>query len=154
MNRTNTLFSVRYAARVLERHTRIWRMTDGFIRVAALLSGSAAFAALTAGNQVAVIVLGVVFAIFQALEFAIRPAEQAARSMAMRKPYARLLAAAGEMDDEKLESSYLALVAEDDVVVPHWLREVAYNDVLFERGCDPSYAYALSSWQRFVAFIA
>lgn len=154
MNRTDTLFSIRYAVRVLERHTRIWRLTDGMIRIAALLSGSAAFAALTAGNQAAVIFLGVMFATFQAVEFAIRPADQAARSMAMRQPYARLLAGASAMEDDKLESAYLALVSEDDVVVAHWLREVAYNDVLAERGCNPAEAYRLSAWQRFVAFFA
>lgn len=153
MDRNDTLFSIRYAIRVLERHARLCRIADALLRLCAIFSGSAAFAALMAGRPAAVAALGALFALLQAAEFALRPAELAAKSMAMRQPYARLLADACRMDDVALEAAYLALVAEDDVVVPHWLREVAYNDVLVERGCDPEEAFSLSRWQRFVAYI-
>jgi len=120
--------------------------------VAAILSGSAAFAALATGNQGVTMTLGILFAICQALEFGIRPAEISAKSMAMRLVYARLFASAKAMDDESLDSAYLKLVAEDDIVVSEWMRHIAYNDVLAEQGKDPEHAYKLNFWQRFVAF--
>lgn len=96
--------------------------------------------------------LGILFAICQALEFGIRPAEISAKSMAMRLVYARLFASARSMDEEALDAAYLKLVAEDDIVVSEWMRHIAYNDVLAEQGKDPGHAYELNFWQRFVAF--
>ncbi len=154
MTRHDTLFSLRYAARVLERHARLWRRIDAAVRLAGLLAGSSAFAALMAESRGFTLVFGVVFAVLQAVEFALRPAEQAAQSIAQRRPYAALAARSEAMDDAGLKAAYLQLHAEDDVIVPESIRTLAYNDVVLEKGCDPAHLNPLDRWQRFVAFLA
>lgn len=148
MSRHDTLFALRYAVRVLERHARMWRRIDGLIRFSALLAGSSAFAGLMAANSTTALVAGIVFAVLQSVEFAIRPAEIAARSMTAKKPYGDILARQAELDDAQLESAYQRCVAEDDVIVPENLRYLAYNDVVQERGGDPASLYAITRWQR------
>ncbi len=152
MSRYETLFALRYAVRVLERHARMWRRIDGLIRFAGLLSGMSAFAALTAASQSATMLAGIVFAILQAIEFAIRPAEIAAQSMSAKKPYGDVLARQATLDDSSLEAAYQRCVADDDVIVPETLRFLAYNDVVSENGGDPSALYTISLWQRLAVF--
>lgn len=154
MARRDTLFSLRYAVRVLERHSRLWGRIDGLIRFAGLLSGMAAFTALVGQSQSASLGFGVLFALLQALEFTVRPAEVRARSLSARTGYARLLATEGTYDDGALQAAYQALVADDEVVVPESLRALAYNDVLLERGDDPAHLMVLDRWHRFVACLA
>lgn len=153
-SRFATLFNLRYAGRVLERHARLWRRIDGAVRLAALMAGSSAIAALGAQNQSAAIGLGLVFAALQAVEFALRPADAAARAMAMRRQYAQLLAREARLDGAALSEAYAELVAADDIVVSEALRRLAYNDVAQERGCDAAHLYGLDRWQRLVARLA
>ncbi len=151
--RADTLFCLRYAVRVLERYARLWRRIDACLRVMAIFSGSAAFAALVSENKVMVISAGVVFAALQALEYGLGPSriEQEARSM--RSVYAELLARAPARDDVELETEYRLAVSKDTVIVPESLRRAAYNDVLMERGDSASELYALNSWERLVASV-
>lgn len=152
--RPETLFNARYAARVLERQCRLWRRLDGVVRFAAILAGSGAIAALGAQNAVMVVVAGVVFAMFQALEYAVRPADIAARAMAQGKQYAALLARQRGLSDEALADELEALRVEDDIIVMDSLRRLAYNDVVRERGMDESACYAETAALRAVAFFA
>ena len=154
MQRRDTLFSIRYAVRVLERHARLWGRIDACIKLAALVSGSSAFAALMADNKTMVLVAGIVFALLQAVEFSIRPAEVRARSLAGRTGYAKLWATQGGFDDAALEAAYKALVAGDEVITQESIRALAYNDVLTERGDDPAHLIALGRWHRFMSCIA
>lgn len=154
MSRNDTLFSLRYAVRVLERHARLWRNVDNLVRLGSLLAGSGAIAALAAQSHALTLAAGVVFALLQGVEFALRPAEGAARSMAQRRPYADLLARQSELDDGAIDAGYQRIVADDEIVVPELLRYLAYNDVLAERGCDASFAYPASAAMRCMALIA
>lgn len=152
--RTDTLFNIRYAARVLERHCRLWRRIDGAVRFSAILAGSGAIAALGAQNTGLTIAAGVVFAVFQAIEYAVRPAEVAARSMAQGKQYAALLAHQRGLSDEALVDSLEAVRVEDEIIVMDALRRLAYNDVVRERGLDESACYAETDRLRLMALIA
>lgn len=87
MTRHETLFSLRYAIRVLERHGALWARLNGVVRLAALLAGSAAIAALSAQSGTLVVVFGVAFALMQGIEFALDPAGRAAQSRAQRRVY-------------------------------------------------------------------
>ena len=84
----------------------------------------------------------------------LRPADRAALSWASRKPYAAIIARQNEMNDEALDAAYLQASADDDVTPPDALRNVAYNDVLNEKGADPTHAIPLSRGARIVALFA
>jgi hypothetical protein len=141
MSRFDTLFSLRYAARVLERYAAFYRRLDTLIRFGALLSGSAALAALFGEYRTATLALALLFAVSQALEFALSPARMAAEAWATRKPYAAVLSGQGKLSDEQLEQAYRDAQADDTLVIPDAFRRAAYNDVLEEKGCSPDYAY-------------
>lgn len=151
MSRHNTLFSIRYAVRVLERYARYWRSVDALTRFASFMAGTAAIAALAATCQELTMLAGVVFALLQGIEFVLRPAEKSALAMMQRRPYADLLAGEASHDDATLERGYQAIVAADELVISRPLKELAYNDVVVERGCDPAQAFPLSVWQRVLA---
>jgi hypothetical protein len=152
-SRADTLFCLRYAVRVLERYARLWRRVDASLRVAALFSGSAAFAALVAGNQGAVITAGVMFAALQAIEYGLSPSRIEQDARAARALYADILPLAAGLGDTELEAAYQGAVAKDEVTVPESLRRAAYNDVLLERGGNSADQFVLTPWQRVVSFI-
>lgn len=155
MSRFDTLFSLRYAVRVLERQSRFWRHLDGGLRVFATLSGSAALASLLTHQPYAVsVAVLVVFAVLQALEFALQPGLKAAEAWVARTPYLALLAEQSGLDDARLEAEYQAALLGDGVQAFESLRRIAYNDVVEEKGCDPAAAYVLDKWQRFMAALA
>ena len=154
MKRSDTTFSIRYAVRVLERTARFWSRIDTSIKVFALLSGSGAIYALASKHEGFTLACGVFFALTQAIEFAIRPADKAALALGERGVYAKLLANQSALSDEALEDAYQRAVCDDEVIVMDGLRCIAYNDVLNERGADPTYAYRLSFHQRVLAFLA
>jgi hypothetical protein len=152
--RPDTLFNIRYASRVLERQCRLWRRVDGVVRFSAVLAGSGAIAALGAQNAVMALVAGVVFALFQAIEYAVRPAEVAAHAMAQGKQYAALLARQRRLSDAALADELEAVRVEDDIIVMDSLRQLAYNDVVRERGLDESACFSETMALRAVAFLA
>jgi len=154
MTRFETLFSIRYAVRVLERHARFWRHVDTFVRLCGLMAGSAAFAALVAQYPGGALGFGIVFAVIQAIEYSVRPAAISAESAAAKKPYATLLARQHAYADADLEAAYQQAVADDDVIVPEFMRALAYNDVTLEKGCDLAYLCDLTPWQRVMATLA
>lgn len=154
MTRNDALFSIRYAVRVLERSARYWAKIDGAIRIAALLAGSGAIYAISIESRPIAIGFGIFFAITQAIEFALRPADKSALAMGARLGYARLMADQSSHEDAALERAYQQLVAVDEVIVMECLRRIAYNDVLYERGHDPAHAYSLSAFDRFMSVMA
>ena len=154
MSRYETLFSLRYAVRILERYARLWQRIDGLLRLFAFLSGTSAIAALVSGSVPWSIAAGIFFAFMQGVEFSIAPARKHADALAARKPYAAILSGQAGFDDAALEAAYQRAVAEDTVIVPEALRPLAYNDAATERGCAPDHLYSLTRWHRFVAFFA
>jgi len=138
-DRSNTLFCLRYAVRVLERQMRLQAFTVAAFKFASLISGSGALVALVGQNTPIAIALGVAFAVFQAMEVATDPASRRAQAVATRLLYARVLAGQAALDDTALEAAYQAVVAEDDIVLSQSLRDLAYDDVVRERGMDQTH---------------
>jgi len=141
-SRFETLFSIRYAVRVLERNARMWGVVSAAFKFASILSGTVALAAITGDKTALAVWLGVVFAGIQALDHATDPAGRRASSLAARRDYARLLAAAHRHDDAALEAAYVAVVAEDEESVIESLKKLAYNDVVREQGLDDGACFA------------
>lgn len=154
MTRFEILFTIRYAVRVLERSSRFWGKVDVAIKICALLAGSGAIFSIASQNQAISLVFGVVFAITQAIEFSIRPAEKSAKAMSARAPYANLLFFESACDEAALERAYAEIAAADDVLVMEGLRKIAYNDVLEERSECAESAYRLSVWHRLLGWLA
>lgn len=147
-SRSDTLFSLRYAVRVLERYARMWNLVGAGLKAISILSGTVALAALTGANSRVAVVMGVVFAALQALEYALGPAEKRAEALAERRNYARVLAAEASMNDAALDAAYQRVVADDEIVIIQSLRELAYNDVVREQGKDESHCYADHGFMR------
>lgn len=143
-SRFDTLFSLRYAVRVLERYARMWHRLDVLFRVLAIFSGSAAFAALMGEHRVLGTATGALFALIVAIEYVLNPPRREQEALKARTPYAEVLARQRTLDDDALEQAYQNAVKEDPISVPEPLRRIAYNDVLDERGCDPSERFTLS----------
>lgn len=146
--RSDTLFALRYAVRVLERYARMWHLVGAGLKAISILSGTVALAALTGTNTGLAIFMGVLFAALQALEHALDPADKRAAALAARRDYARVLSTEATKDDAALEAGYQAVVADDEIVVIQGLRELAYNDVVQEQGRDASALYPDRHWLR------
>ena len=154
MTRFEILFTVRYAVRVLERTARLWRRIDAALKVCALLAGSGAIYAVSSQSARAAMCFAAFFALAQALEFALHPAELSARALMARRPYEQILASEAGETEAALESRYHAASMGDDITVLESLRRVAYNDVVEERSDTPEAAYRLTAWQRLIGFVA
>jgi hypothetical protein len=150
MSRFEILFSIRYASRALERCARFWGWIDRVLKFATILSGSAAVAAVLGQHPAFSVVLGVVFAALQAIEYTLSPGSNAVMARAEQKRYVSLYAKAPSLSDKQLESAWNDASREDDFDIPEFIRRLAYNDVLLENGCDPSYAYPdAGAWRWF-----
>lgn len=140
-SRYQTVFSLRFAVRVLERQAVIWSRIDATMRLVAIFSGTAALMALMGGRPWLTTGLGVFFAILQSAQYALDPAARRAEAVQQRKRYAKLFAQKHKYSDEDLETEYQAIVADDEVICTRRVRELAYNDVLEEMGCNPEERY-------------
>lgn len=139
--RSDTLFSLRYAVRVLERQARMQGICATTLKAFSLLSGTGALMALMAQAGEWGIGLGILFAVLQAIEFAADPAARRAEALATRLLYVRVLARQSVLTDAELEIAYQDAVAEDTITLPRSLQHLAYDDVVRERGMDAVYLY-------------
>lgn len=153
-SRFNTLFSLRYGVRVLERYARMWHRLDVLFRVMAIFFGSAAFAALMGERPGLGTTAGALFALVLAVEYALNPPRREQEALKARSLYADILARQRDLNDIELEDAYQAAVNKDPVIVPEPLRRLAYNDVTDERGCDPRECFQLSGVDRAISYLA
>lgn len=144
--RANTIFCIRYAVRVLERYAKYWSSIGTAFKFISLATGTGAVAAVIAANPGWSLALGVALAVLQALEHAVCPSDKHACALASRRDYARLLSNQAAHTDESLEAAYQAIVADDEVMVGQSLKELAYNDVVREKGLAESALYQRESW--------
>lgn len=145
-DRNTTLFSLRYAVRVLERRGVYWSRIGVGFKALSIFSGTAAVAAVVGDKTVGAMIGGAIFAVLQAVEHAFSPGDQKAASYAQRKAYADLLARARALEDAALYTEYQAIVAADEVHCWQPLKELAYNDVVDEKGFDPAAKYPISGF--------
>jgi len=150
MTRHDALFDLRYATRVLELSGSFWQMISIVVRFASFLSGTAAIAALAADNSPLTLLSGVIFAILQGIDFSMNPGDKAACRMSQRKIYAQILAEQNRLKDADLLYRLESARSEDDVIVSMQLRQVAYNQVVTEKGLSTSSLYNLNSLQKVI----
>jgi hypothetical protein len=139
-------FELRYATRVLERQAGFWRKLDISIKMMSLLSGSAAFAALTNGHSQLTLVLGIVFAVTQALEFSIQPGNKAGEAKSSMRLYSEVSADADACATAStLHAALQKARAQNPVTVFDSIDRLAYADVACEIG-RPECAEAPCMW--------
>ncbi|MGI2325274.1 MULTISPECIES: hypothetical protein [unclassified Methylococcus] len=146
-------FELRYAVRVLERSACYWRTVDTMTRMAGLLSGTAAFAAIIGTNKEMTLAFGICFAILQAIEYILSPAAKAAAAHETSKIYDAILAERLRKSPEELEQALLDARTKDMVIVSNSLKRLAYNDVAEEIGRS-DYGFRLGAWNRIVGLLA
>lgn len=153
MTRFDIEFSLRYAARLMERQSRFWHHIDATLRFATILSGSGAVASLVAQNTELSVFAMLAFAALQALDWVLQPGLKSAEAWASRRPY---VVAMGmhRATDEALYAAWQAAIESDPVAGIDAIRRIAYNDVVEEKGCDASHAYTLTPWQRVIDIAA
>lgn len=147
-DRWNTLFSLRYAVRVLERYARLWHRADVLLRLATVASGMSAVVALWSEWGSAAQWVTALFALLQAVEFVLGAPRREQEAQAARGAYARVLAREADMSDAELARAYAAVLADDTITVPESLRRLAYNDVVEEKGADLGARYAPTFWMK------
>jgi hypothetical protein len=106
-----------------------------------ILSGSASIMSVVGSHPDTATALGLIFALFQALEYTLSPNEKMYESLAQRRGYAGLYANSQHLSDDELSTCYLKLVSEDETKISIAIKELAYNDVVKEQGLDESYCY-------------
>ncbi|WP_137923921.1 hypothetical protein [Cupriavidus sp. 2SB] len=153
MNRDDLLFGIRYSARLMERQGRFWKKVDGTIRLCSLLSGMAALSFLMKEGTTTATVFGLFFAFCQAIEYGLQPSEKAAKAGTQRRRFTDLLGRAPGLSDLELSAAFHSLPADEEVPAIESLRAVAYNDVLDERGDDPTHKMPLTFPNRLFAVI-
>lgn len=154
MSREEVLFHLRYAVRVLERHERLWARIDAATKIASLLAGSGVVFALGAQSQAFALGSGAVFALMQAIKFALRPDARAASARASRMAYNAAHVDQQDLNDAELTRAWARAVKSDEVVVPESLRRLAFNDCVEEFARDPAGRYAnaeIALWARLMA---
>ena len=137
---------VRYAERLCQRTTRLYRRVQTIGIFVTVVSGSAALSTLTGQMPAWVVVAGTAgFAVFGAMLLAVRPADKAAVNEADQRRYAKLRTDGFAMDAAALRIA-LSKAQESDAAEVELLRAVAYNDVGAE--ANATYAEIPLTWRQ------
>jgi hypothetical protein len=127
------LAEVRYAQRLCQRTARLYRRASACFTFLSLVAASGAIASLSAQLPVGVTVgLAITFAVFGAINHAMRPAEKIAANDSDVRKYSALLAKAVPVTDVEIIKAMIAEARQSDVPEVEPLRDVAYNDVMLE----------------------
>lgn len=123
---------IRYAQRLCQRTVRLYRRAQTTFTFLSIVAGSAALVSIS-GKLPTEFVLGsaVAFAVFAAMNFAIRPAERIAQNDTDVKKYAALLVKAEDLDVTSIRK-LIAEARQTDAPEVEPLRAVAFNDVMRE----------------------
>ncbi len=152
-NRSSMLNEIRYAERLCQRTARLYRRIQSSTTFLSIVGGSAAASALVTHAPSWLPIVGtLVLAFFGAIAIAVRPADKAAQNELDVKRYGAIRAKSGAMTDDALRQAIDDAHASDTPEVEP-LRDVAYNDVVYEVG-QPSYAVTLKFQQRLIAAFA
>lgn len=123
---------VRYAQRLCQRTSRLYRRVQTTFTFLSIFAGSAALVSISAQlPQIFVLTSAVAFAAFAAINIAIRPAERVAQNEADVRKYAALLAKSEDLDVTAIRK-LIAEARQSDAPEVEPLRDVAFNDVMRE----------------------
>lgn len=151
-DRHTTLFHLRCAARLLERQCRLMRRIEITARAISFLSGTAAFAAIVGGRPYLTLLIGLLLACAQAVEFVLRPGERAARYARCAKLYERPASRRATSTDAALAHALADAREQDESDEIESLRRAAWNDAAAELGADKR--LPLTRWERLVSALA
>jgi hypothetical protein len=124
----------------------MWEKIEVSVKCLSYLSGASIVAAAASSNTLFSAVSAVIFSLGQMVEFAVRASARQAYALGRMKVYEELWARRHTMSDNELEQAFDSIAGESST--PEFVRKLAYNDVLNENGCDPSYAYKLNWLDR------
>lgn len=144
---------IRYAQRLCQRTARLYRRIQTTATFLSLVAGSAALVSVSA--QLAswmTITAGALFAVFTAINYAIRPADKVALNEVDVKKYAVILTKAESISASDLRA-LIAEARQTDAPEVEPLRDVAFNDVMYEINRADS-LIPLSRMQRFIGALA
>lgn len=144
---------IRYAIRLTERTSRLYRRAQSAGTFLSIIGGSAIVATIGGNLPIWLTTAGIaLFTIAGAALIAIRPTDKAAQNDADARRYQALLAKASTMGDAELEEA-LEDARRSDASEIEPLRDVAYNDVAIECG-RADMAVPLSVSQRVLQALA
>lgn len=143
----------RYAQRLCQRTARLYRRVQTTFTFMSIVAGSAALVSISA-QLPKELTLGcaIAFAVFSAINIAIRPAERVAQNESDVRKYAALLAKSDELEALAIHK-LIAEARQSDVPEVEPLRDVAFNDVMREINREDA-IIPLSRSQRFLCAIA
>ena len=148
----STHIEIRYAQRLSERTSRLYRRVQTIATFLQVALGSAAFIAFTQANQSAGTYASLALAVISAFMLSVRPGEKAATWDADYRKYTTLLSVVRDLDDEASQKR-LDEARRTDAQEVEGLRMVAYNDVIQEIG-STSAPEPLTWTQRTLAVLA
>ncbi len=147
------LNEIRYAERLTQRTSRLYRRAASFCTFTAILGGSGVLSGLSDAFPDWMSAAGVLLiAIAGAAALTVRPLEKAITNETDAKKYSALRTQGVGMDSAELEAA-LQKARESDAPEVESLRDVAYNDLLVEIGRDDMKA-PLTARQRFFEALA
>lgn len=153
MNKTSLLNEIRYAERLCERTTRLYRHINATNVFLSILGGSSVIsAAFNTSLSWLPIAGAITLAVFGAINLAMNPVERAAIAEADGKRYSNLRTQAHKMNEDELQLAINKL-HEDDTAEVEALREIAYNDLAQEIGRHDA-EINLRLHQKFIRCIA
>lgn len=126
------LGEIRYAQRLCQRTSRLYRRAQTTFTFLSIVAGSAALVSISSKLDPAYTMWSAMaFAVFAAVNIAIRPAERVAQNDSDVKKYAALIAKSVDLDVPAIEK-LLAEARQTDAPEVEPLRDVAYNDLMHE----------------------
>ena len=144
---------VRYAQRLCQRTSRLYRRVQTTFTFLSIFAGSAALVSISAQlPQMLTLSSAIAFAAFAAINVAIRPAERVAQNESDVRKYAALLAKSEDLDIVAIRK-LIAEARQSDAPEVEPLRDVAFNDVMREINREDA-LIPLSRSQRLLGAIA
>lgn len=144
---------VRYAQRLCQRTSRLYRRVQTTFTFLSILAGSGALVSISAQlPQVWILSSAIAFAAFAAINIAIRPAERVAQNDSDVRKYAALLAKSEGLEVGEIRK-LIAEARQSDAPEVEPLRDIAFNDVMREINREDA-LIPLTPSQKFLGAIA
>lgn len=144
---------VRYAQRLCQRTARLYRRAQTTFTFLSIVAGSAALVSISAKlPEQFTLGSAIAFAVFAAVNIAIRPAERIAQNESDVKKYAALLAKSEDLEMPAIRK-LIAEARQTDAPEVEPLRDIAFNDVMREINREDA-LIPLTRSQKFLGAIA
>jgi hypothetical protein len=151
--RRDTLFYIRYSIRLTQRQARLYHRVRAAGIFLGVIGGSATLSLPAQSFPEWVgIAVAILLTLSVAVLLAVRPADKAALNENDIRRYTALMARSHSLPDDELAAAFDEANREDCPEIEP-LRDVAYNDVAREFGCDDA-VLPLTPLQKILAALA